>query len=404
MDIFFARQPIFNRKNIVVAYELLYRNSKENVYSDSDGDKATLELIHNCFLTIGIENITFGKKAFINFTENLMKQEAIQFIPHSDLVTIEILENVRPSDEVICACKNLKRQGYKLALDDFVFDNKFTELMELADIIKVDFTITKGIERRLVIERINSKKVIFLAEKVETLEEFEQAKAYGYTYFQGYYFSKPLVLSGKDIPVQKLYGLRVLQEINSKNANVETLEKLILRDVSLVYKVLKLMNSTSFGFRNKVKSIKQAIVILGEDETIKWLYLFVVRSMGENKPNELVAIALMRAKFAELIVMKTEYSGKSMNAYFTGILSTIDAILDRPMNEIVDELSLPEEVSKTLKGETCFINSVISLVYAYERGEWDKVNIISKGLNIAASEIPDIYYETLKWLKKHIGA
>jgi c-di-GMP-related signal transduction protein len=398
MNVFVARQPIFNKKNTVVAYELLFRNSKENLYNNEDGDKATLELITNSFSTIGIENIISGKKAFINFTENLLKQGIASVLP-PNLVTVEILENVKPSEDVILACKNLKQQGYTLALDDFVFSDNYKELIKLADIIKVDFTITKGIERKSIIERINSKKVIFLAEKVETVEEFEEAISYGYTYFQGYYFSKPVILSGTDVPQQKFYYLKILKEINSENSNVETLEKLILRDVSLSYKLLKLLNSTAFGFKNKVKNINHAIALLGEKEVIKWLYLFVVKSMGENKPSELVDLALIRAKFAECIVVKTRYSEKSMNAYLSGMLSTMDAILDKPMKEIINEVSLPEEVSQALTGKSCFLHSILNLILAYEKAEWDKVNSISRELNITVSEMPSIYCETLKWVR-----
>ena len=217
MDIFLARQPIFDRSNKVIAYELLFRNGYENFCSNADGDEATLNVIVNSFYIFGIKNITNDKKVFINFTEELIKKE-IATLLSSEQVVVEILENIEPTEEIVVACKKLKQKGYTLALDDFVFDEKYMNLIKLIDIIKVDFKITKGYERKKLFELLKiNNKIKFLAEKVENREEYNEAVKMGYTYFQGYYFSKPVVLSRKSIFVNKNIGLKILKLINKES-------------------------------------------------------------------------------------------------------------------------------------------------------------------------------------------
>ena len=396
LDAFVARQPIFNRNNKVVAYEILFRSSHENLYSNNDGDKATLDVIINTISTIGIDVVTSGKKAFINFTDKLLKDGTATIIS-PQIVTVEILEDVEPTDEIIMACKELKRLGYTLALDDFIFDEKYKTLIELADIIKVDFKLTKGEERKKVFELVNSKKVKFLAEKIEDLQEFEEAVAYGYSFFQGYYFSKPIIISAKEIPSYKFVGLKILQELNKSDIDIKKLEKFILRDVSLSYKLLRLINSTAFGLKNKVSSIKYAISLLGEIQIIKWLYIILIKDIGKDKNDELLNNSLIRAKFLELLSKKTESA--AYDAYITGMLSLMDTILGRPIDEIVRELYLSIEVNNALLGGDSKLGSLLKLAVCYEKAEWDKVIGYSSELSINSGEVTEAYIQAIKWVK-----
>jgi EAL and modified HD-GYP domain-containing signal transduction protein len=215
LDTFVARQPIFDINEDVVAYELLFRNNNEhNKFNNIDGDVATSKVIINSFLLIGINNLTNGKKAFINFTENLILNDIASLLP-KEYVTIEILESVTPSKDIIRSCKNLKQAGYTIALDDFVLLDNLDELIKLADIIKIDFTITKGNKRKEVMDKILkiNSKIKFLAEKIETREDFTIAASMGYSLFQGYFFSKPTIFNGKDIFT---HNNKILKEINKK--------------------------------------------------------------------------------------------------------------------------------------------------------------------------------------------
>jgi EAL and modified HD-GYP domain-containing signal transduction protein len=300
-------------------------------------------------------------------------------------------------------CKKLKKQGYTIALDDFVFDEKYINLVQFADIIKVDFSITKGYERKTIIEKINSNNIKFLAEKVETIDEFNEAKALGYVYFQGYYFSKPIILSGKDIPRNKFINFKILKELNNEDLNIDSLEKLILLDVSLSFKLLKLINSTAFSLKNRVNSIKQALSLLGEMEIKKWIYVVLIRSLCENRPNELINYTLIRAKFAELLSIKMGLKCKSYDSYITGLLSFIDVILSQPIEIIVNDLYLSNEVKDALLNKENTLGSIIKLITFYEKGLWDKVDSYSEKLNITNHDLSNCYFESLNWVKQFNG-
>lgn len=396
MDVFIARQPIFDINNKVVAYELLFRSGYDNIYNNDDGDRATLDVM-NSLSTIGINNVISGKKAFINFTDKLIK-EGIPATIGPEILIVEILETVEPTREIILECQNLKRLGYTLALDDFVFDRKYEELIKLADIIKVDFKITKGNERRNIINRIKSKKIKFLAEKVESIDEFHEAINYGYSYFQGYYFSKPVILSGKGIPANKLINLRILQELNKKEPSMKKLEELILRDVSIPYKLFKFINSSVYRFDNKINSVSRAIALLGEIETRKWLYAVLIKNIGENKNNEIITYSLIRAKFAESIVTKSNCNCDPVNGYVMGMFSLIDSILNRPILEIINELFLPTEVNDALVGVDNALNIILNLIISYEQGQWDETIINCEKLSISPEDVANSYIEAIKWV------
>jgi len=399
MDVFLARQPILDRYNKLFGYELLFRDSEKNFYNSEDGDKSTIAVIKNSFVNIGIEKVTGGKKAFINFTENILKSDIFEVLsPRS--VIVEILENIEPTDEIIELCKKLKTLGYTIALDDFVYSNKYKGLIELADIIKVDFKVTQGYSRREVIEKGNSPNTKFLAEKVETMEEFNEAVSLGYSYFQGYYFSKPTIISGKRLSENKLVYMKLMHEISNNNFAIDSIENLIKNDVSLSFKLLKLINSANYSFVNEVKSMKQALALLGEKELKKWLYLMVFKNIGEDKPEILVVNSLIRAKFAEVISIKMGKGINSFNAYLLGMLSMIDLILDIPLEEVLKEILISIEIKDALSGvKDNIYTKLLNLIIAYENGQWDQVSKMSKELNLDENFLPNAYYESIFYAK-----
>jgi EAL and modified HD-GYP domain-containing signal transduction protein len=399
VDVFLARQPILDRYNRLFGYELLFRNSEQNRYQNEDGDSATIDVIKNTFINIGIENVTGHRKAFINFTENILKSDIFTVLSPKSVI-IEILEDIKPTQEILELCRNLKARGYVIALDDFVYSSKYTKLTELADIIKVDFQITKGYERKRVIEKVNSENIVFLAEKVETIEDFNEAVKYGYTYFQGYYFSKPLILKGKRISENKAIYLELLKEINSDSCNIDSIENLIKRDLSLSFKLLKRINSANYAFRSEIKSINQALALIGEKEIKQWLYLVAFHTLGEDKPEIIVINSLTRARFSELIANKIGTEINSFSAYLIGMLSMVDLLLDRPLDHLLQELLLPIEVKNTLNGvNDNKYTKLFNLIKAYEKGEWDEVSRISKQLNLVENCLPDAYYEAINYAK-----
>ena len=396
MDVYVARQPIFTKKLDVYAYELLFRVGKENVYIDIDGDRATSSVITDSFLVIGMDSLTRGKKAFINFTQNLLMDETATILP-KDSIVIEILEDVKPSKGVITACRKLKELGYILALDDFVFDTKFVPLIELATIIKIDIKLSGEDEVRALIKKYSTQGIRFLAEKVETQEEFESVVNMGYTYFQGYFFSKPVIISSKEIPDNKLNQLNILQEINRPEIDFNEIEKVIKRDVSISYKLLRFINSAFFGFNTEIHSIKQALVLLGIREFKKWVSLIVLRGLGGDKPEELLVSSVVRARFCELIAQEGDLKNRSSDLFFMGIFSMIDTFMNRPMEEILEKLPLSEDINGALLGDEGHLRDFFELVLAYEKGDWDKIFVHADKLKIHQPGLHDKYIKSLEW-------
>lgn len=398
MDVFVARQPIFDKSLKVVAYELLYREGEENRYGDEDGDRATSRVVTNSFLRIGIEKLTGGKKAFINFTEKLIKEEIPTIFP-KELIVVEILENIVPDQNVIQACLHLKKKGYVLALDDYIFHSPYDyqELFALVDIIKVDFLSNTVEDRKSIPKKISNKKIKFLAEKVETKEEFEEAIQAGYTYFQGYFFSRPIVVSGKEVPAYKTNYIRVLEEIHRENPDFDKIAQIIETDVSLSYELLRLIHSAAFHPVSKITSIKLAIARLGLKEMKKWIGLMMIRDLAKDKPDELMRSALIRARFGELLAEKIGHGNRRSEVFLMGMFSYIDVLLERPLGEILEHLPLSQEIVDALLGYGGEYHHLYQLIKAYEKGKWKDVFSLTETLKIEEKLLPKFYVDAIDW-------
>ncbi|MCF6187638.1 MAG: EAL domain-containing protein, partial [Desulfobulbaceae bacterium] len=300
MEIFIARQPIFNRSKKLFGYELLHRGNTDNVFPGTDGDRATSNLLVNTFLNIGLDTLVSSKWAFINFTEDhLIEKTALNLPP--DKVIVEILEYVPPTPAIIAACMELKEKGYTLALDYFVFAEGLEPLVELADIVKIDFQELSQDEVLQETQQLKNKKVQLLAEKIETYAQFDAAWKMGFHFFQGYFFSQPEMLKKKAIPSSKIVLLDLLAEVNKKDFNLEKIENIILPDVSLSYKLLRYINSAYYYLLNEVTSIKHALVYLGESGVRQFVSLVVTSQLSSDKPYELLRASITMARPCELL-------------------------------------------------------------------------------------------------------
>ena len=395
MDVFVARQPIFDQKQSVFAYELLFRcNDAQNFFTAIDGDQATSSVLSNSFHAIGMDNLTDGKLAFVNFTRNLLLLEVPTLFP-KDMVAVEILETVEPEEAVVQACKKMKDQGYLIVLDDFILKEKFRPLIELTDIVKVDFTLTQGAERKAILDKINTTGLRYLAEKVETLEEFQQAVEYGYSYFQGYFFSKPKIVSGREITGNKLNYLRLLKDIHRPGVKTSELEETIKKDVSISYKLLNYINSAFFSLPQKVRSIQHVLNLLGPIESKKWLTVIALGQIASDKPPELVVTSLIRGNFCEMLAEKVGLERYSSELFLVGLFSLIDAFFDQPLDEILAHLPIVEEIKKTLLGEETKFQNVLQMIVHHEKGDWPVVNLYMKKLGLQAPDVLDIYLKIL---------
>ncbi len=395
--IFVARQPIFDSNKNIYGYELLFRNGLENFFDQSQSlDYASFKVLMDSFLIFDFKELTRGKRAFLNFTGKVLLSE-LAYTFTTDSIVVELLENIIPDEEIIAACKKLKSKGYIIALDDFQYHPDYKPLIDLTDIIKIDFIATQGIERRKVIEKSGEKRIKFLAEKVETIDEYNQGLQMGYSYFQGYYFSKPVILSGKDVPSYKVNLLQILKELQEPESSITRLEKIIERDVSLSYKLLRFINSAAFGMINDIRSIRQALVILGIYEFKKWMSMVLLSQLGSDKPDELIINSLIRAHFCELTAEGMGQKSKKSDYFLMGLFSLIDAFLDRPISDIMADLPIPLEIKQAIENKAGIPGQVLQLIINYEQSKWDKVSELCSTLGLDEHNVLNHYLKSIKW-------
>ena len=396
MYIYVARQPIFNQEKKIFGYELLFRDSMKNVFSGVDGNFATSGVLSNSFLNIGIESLVGRGVAFINFTKQLLIERLPKLFPNEKLV-IEVLEDVEPDSEVINACKELSNQGYTIALDDFFYRKGMEPLIAVADIIKFDFRAMPPEKMTILAEKLKKYNKKLLAEKVETYEEFEAALEMGFEYFQGYFFSKPEIIGGKDISPVQINMLEIMSEVNQRHFKFSKVEEIITKDVSISYKLLRYINSAYYKRMNEISSIKQAIVLLGEKGIRSFLSLIAMANLSGDKPDELMRSSVIRAKFCELMANCIVTRPDSSELFTLGLFSSIDALLDDTMENIMSKLPLTDAIKIALiKGEGN-LKSYLDMAKCYERGDWNAFLEFTKKVKIKDEKLPEHFLEAISW-------
>lgn len=396
MEVYVARQPIFTTKKKIFGYELLFRDSMENYMPKIDGDKATSKLLSNSYFAFGIDSITGGKRAFINYTKNLLVKKLPLMFPKESAV-IEVLEDVDPTDDVVRACREMVGKGYVLALDDFLYHPKMKPLIALAHIIKIDFMQIPIAEMKDYIKPLGRFKAHLLAEKVENHDEFSQAVELGFKYFQGYFFCKPEIISGKDIPSSQLTLLQIMAEANKENFDFNEIRAMIERDVSITYKLMRYINSAYFRRIREISTIKEALVLMGENEIRRFISMIAMSNLATGKPDELIVTSCIRAKFCELIGTTNGGSINPSELFTLGLFSLIDAILDQPMDSVMGDLPLNQKIVDALaRGEGELVN-YLTLVESYEKGEWDKVTKSAEVLGKDEDTLPPLFVKACEW-------
>ena len=397
-EAFIGRQAILDQQQKVYAYEILFRSGLKNAFDPTlDGNVATQSVMVGAMLEFGLKKLVSDKKAFINFTEQNLLNRAPKLLPPENVV-VEILENVQPTPEIVEAVRELKAEGYKIALDDFVLLPGYEPLIEMADIIKVDFRITTDPEERQKLREILPSHVRLLAEKIETEEEFHQAMAFGYVLFQGYFFCKPAILRQKKLTSNALSRMRLLKEINRQNVDFASMTNVISSDTNLVHKLLTYINSAGVGLNNHVSNLKQATVLLGASGVRRWVTLVSLQTFSEDKPPELFTLSLLRAKFCEIIAGELKRPGlTSDTAFLLGMFSLLDVLLSLPMDDVLKEVSLSDELSDALRGKDNDLRRLLDLVVAYEKGDWDTVITCCARENLQPEQLQPTYDKVLEW-------
>jgi EAL and modified HD-GYP domain-containing signal transduction protein len=396
LETIIARQPIFDGKGRLFAYELLYRGADMLSLANIGGDRATSSLLTSSFITEGLEKISGNKPCFVNFTQELLLENLVESFPKNTIV-VEILEDVQPTSEIIAVCRELKELGYILALDDFVYHKKFIPLIELANIIKIDFRHTPIDQRESILNFLAPYKTALLAEKVETHEEFAEACKLGFKYFQGYFFARPEEMRIKELATSKLTLLMLLFEINKKSVSAKKMTEIISADVSLSYRLLRYINSAYFYLIKEIQSISYAVTYLGENEIRRFVTLAVISEISSNKPAELVRLAAVRAKFCEQLGQACPRQTKPNELFMLGLFSLLHAMLDTPIDEILSKIPVSDDIKQALSHRAGPLSGFLQIVLAYERGNSEECFLTLKSLRIPEKQLYPSYLSSLKF-------
>lgn len=399
-----ASQPIFNLKKEIFGYELLYRSSKDSAgYDGVDGSLATKGLILTAFSEIGIENITRGRKAFVNFTSDLILEEVPEMLSN-DILVVELLEDVEASEPVLNACRELKKKGYLLAMDDFVYSEENDPLISLADIIKIDFRQYSVEEIKELVGKVNKfRRKVFLAEKVETNDDYELAVSLGFTLFQGYFFCKPTIKNAKQVDTLMASRFQLIGFAADPEIDFQDLASIIKPDVVLSYRLLKIVNSAYYGIQYSVKGVLHALIILGMKEAKKWLSFIILDEAIGSKPDELIRMALIRGIIMENFAIRKRDRNHKDEFFMTGLFSLSDAIMDAPIQTIMEETHLSPEICEPLisqKGERW---DYIQIIAHMERAEWDEATALAEKYGLDEDEIASCYLEAILYANRIIA-
>jgi EAL and modified HD-GYP domain-containing signal transduction protein len=397
VTIFLGRQPIFDRRQNVFGYELLYRDSGErNVCDRRDGDGASRAVINNSMNVLPLTDLVGERRAFINLTRQLLLDGTYAVLPRQRAV-LEVLENVVAEEAVLNACHAAKQAGYLLALDDFVLNEESRPLVQYADILKIDFIQTEAETRRRLADSFGGGKLMLLAEKVETREQFEEALQLGYSFFQGYFFCKPEILSGRDVPAIKHNYLRFIQLVNRSPLDYARLEETIKHEVSLSTKLFRYISSASLGVRNRLRSIRQALALLGERTLRKWASVVALSALAEDKPAELLVTCLSRARFCESLCTHIGLRDRELDLFLMGLFSAMDAMMDQPLEMLMSQIPVPDDVSAALLGADTALGRVYRLALCFERGNSMLIDMTLQRLGLPTERTVALYCDALKW-------
>jgi EAL and modified HD-GYP domain-containing signal transduction protein len=389
---FIARQPILDTGLQVFAYELLFRGGPQNSFQPFAN--AASSVIADSITLFDLDMLTGQARAFVNVDEMALRLGAPRLLP-ADRIVVEILETVRPTEEMLGACRELRSAGYQLALDDFVDSPGIAPLVEFASFLKIDFQMFDARARSALARKYADNHIRLLAEKVETESEFREARDLGFSYFQGYFFCKPSMVETREIPGNKAIQLQLLTAVAAPELRFDFIENLLKQEPSLLYRLLRYLNSPILGLRSEVRSVRHAIALLGENEFRRWASIFAIISMSTGKSPELIRTALTRAFFCEEFSAAAGLREKGPNLFLMGLLSVTDALLDKPMREALKALPVTQEVKIALCGGTNHFRDVLELVLALERAEWIRLSDIAKRIGCDEGKIPDSYLSAL---------
>lgn len=394
-----ARQPIIDRNGNTYGYELLFRNGADKTIAIIDDQNAATIAVATCGFLRVQESVDQSKRLFINFTEQLLLNGAPRALP-SSVVVIEVLEDIQFSPELFEALIALKQEGYLIAIDDFDLSQEKEDLLQIADIVKVDVLNMSRNELRTLYSRFKNQNIMTLAEKVDNQADYQFLHDLGFDYFQGYFFAHPENLSGRTPKSSQISKLNILSTLNSPTIGTDELVSLVNSDPTITYRLLRLLNSAAFGFSMKIESARHAIVLLGLSRMQYWLRLSVLSDLsGPEQPTELFMLALSRGKILEGLAEEGLCgTWKPETLFLFGILSLLDVMLDTPFDQIVKELPILEEFRLCYTRNEGKLAKYLALVQTIEDGNFTELFQKSKELGIALDAITSATIRSNNWI------
>jgi len=385
---FIARQPIFDKRLRVFAYELLFRGGPQNAFQPSP--YASPSVIADSITLSDLQMLTGNARAFVNVDQLALRLGAARLLP-ADRIVVEVLETVRPCEENVRHCRELREAGYILALDDFIDTPEMEPLVQLAHFLKVDFQQLDRNGREQVARKYGTSNISLLAEKVETENELSEARQLGYGYFQGYFFCRPSMIETRNIPGNKLIHLRLLSAVASAVLNYAAIEEMLKQEPSLLYRLLRYLNSPVLRLRGEVRSVREAFTLLGEEEFRRWVAIFAIVAMSSGKPPELIRTALTRAFFCEEVAVAAGLGSSKAALFIMGLLSITDALLDKPIFAVLRPLAIAEDVKTALNGGPNRLHDVYELLLSFERADWPRLAVLVRRLGCPEESVPASY-------------
>lgn len=396
MFAYIARQPIVDTNKALFAYELLFRDGEDNCFPNISPDEATSRILTSSHLSLGLEEVTRGHTAFINFHKDTLLYRFPTSLDPTNVV-IEVVETVDVTPQLIDACKHIRGLGYTIALDDYDLDPKWQPFLPFTGIVKFDLTTVTDEQLRDVIPKLKQERIKLVAEKVETLEQFEKYKALGFDYFQGYFFAKPEIIKHRQLSSSKITLLELMAASFTNEFDIDKINRIMERDVSLTYMLLRFINNPTMNKRNKISSLRHALNFMGEVEVKKFIALLVLANLGAEQPSEIIQMSLVRAKFCELVSIVLKAQENPPTGFLTGLLSLLDTIMHQPMDDLMGRIPISDNVKLALCGSQNLLHDCLMMVKFFEQGNWQALKNLAQKYDLKQTLLHNLYNEAIKW-------
>ncbi|WPC73124.1 EAL and HDOD domain-containing protein [Vibrio porteresiae] len=394
---YIARQPILNSDRVTIGYELLFRDGPNNSFPEIDPEKATSQLLSDHFLSTHYHTLG-GKLGFVNFPYHSLVNMIPTVFPTNSLV-IEVLETCPPSVELLTSIRHMHKQGYKIALDDFIPSKEWNAFLPYVSVIKFDLRQTSVDIAKQFMARTKQFNIEFLAEKIETYDEFQKAKAAGFTLFQGYFFARPEILQHQSLDPSFLTLIQLCKEVAKDQLDYPALEAIISRDLSMSYKLLSFVNASA-SVSSKIQNFKQAIVYLGEQRLRRFISIVAIASAQKSKPHALYTLSIQRARFCELLWQRAKKRDNSIEqgaAFLTGMFSLLDSLLDQPLENILQQMPIDSAIKLALLQHKGTLGEILDLAIGYETADWAHVSHLADKLAITHADVISSYDDAIEW-------